>query len=393
VSVLNPLPTALTVGGTALLLGGLLTEPLRRFALRHGITDRPGGHKGHARPTPYLGGVAVALVTLFSGAAGVFVGGLGDPGLAVLLGGAATMAVLGLVDDLRPLGPAPRLCVETAAASGVVLVGGHPTLVGGPVDAVFAVLWIVFTTNAFNLLDNMDGAASSLCAVIGGFLCWSAWLSGRTELGVVLVALTGACLGFLVHNWHPARIFLGDSGSLFIGFVLASAAVVLHKDATGLSGPAGLLATTLVATVDTALVILARYREARPLLQGGLDHASHRLRRMGLTVTQAVAGLGVFAALGGLAGVLMTQGVLAPGILLPAAVAVGAVAVMGLLRVPSTQGRAAPAVLPAGRAKDGEEQTTVRVNRGNHPVGRGMGKPATWDAHATALPSQPTRQS
>ncbi|MCH5671520.1 MraY family glycosyltransferase [Streptomyces gilvus] len=391
-SALSPLPTALTVGGAALLLGGLLTEPLRRFALRHDITDRPGGHKGHARPTPYLGGIAVSLVTLAAGAVCVSSGGPGNAGLAVLLGGAAIMAVLGLVDDLRPLGAASRLCVETAAASGVVLVGGHPTLVGGAVDAVLTVLWIVFTTNAFNLLDNMDGAVCSLCAVIGGFLCWSAWWSGRAELGVVLAALTGASVGFLVHNWHPARIFLGDSGSLFLGFTLASAAVLLHKDATGLSGPAGLLVTTLVATVDTALVMLSRYREARPLLQGGLDHAAHRLRRMGLTVRQAVTALVAFAALGGLARVLMTLGFLRPGILLPAAVAVGAAVVMWLLRVPSTLGPAAPVVLPVGRAADGGEQTFIHLGSGDRPVRRGTGKPAPWDAHATPVPPHPTRR-
>ncbi|MFF4348682.1 MraY family glycosyltransferase [Streptomyces sp. NPDC001530] len=358
---MSPLLTAVAVGCVALLLGVVLTEPLRRFALRYGITDRPNGHKGHARPTPYLGGIAVAVVTLAAGAVTAVAGDSGNPCLAVLLGGAAIMTVLGLIDDLRPLGPALRLGVEAAAASVVVLVGGHPTVFGGAFDAALAVVWIVFITNAFNLLDNMDGAASSLCAVIGGFLCWYAWLSGQTGLGVVLAALSGACLGFLFHNWHPARIFLGDSGSLFIGFTLASAAVVLHQDAAGLSVPAGLLATTFVATVDTALVMLSRYREARPLLQGGQDHASHRLRRIGLTVQQAVTVLGVFAGLGGLSGVLLAQGVLPPGVLLLAAVAVGVAAVALLLRVPSLPGPATSAALPMGRTAGSSELTAARI--------------------------------
>ena len=358
---MSPLPTTLAIGCVALLLGALLTEPLRRFALRHGVTDRPGGNKGHARPTPYLGGIAVAVVTLAAGAGTAVAGGFGNSGLAVLLGGAAVMAVLGLIDDLRPLGPALRLGVETTAASAVVLVGGHPTVFGGWPDAALAVMWIVFTTNAFNLLDNIDGAASSVCAVIGGFLCWHAWSSGQAGLGVVLVALSGACLGFLFHNWHPARIFLGDSGSLFIGFTLASASVVLHKDVAGLAVPAGLLATTLVVTVDTALVMLSRYREARPLLQGGIDHASHRLCRMGLTVQQAVTTLWAFAGLGGLSGVLLAQGVLSPGVLLLAAVAVGVAAVALLLRVPSLPVPAASAALPAGRTAGGSERTAVRI--------------------------------
>nr|WP_260860094.1 MraY family glycosyltransferase [Streptomyces cupreus] len=342
-------------------LGVLLTEPLRRFALSHGITDRPNDRKGHARPTPYLGGIAVAVVTLTTGAVTAFASGFGNPGLAVLLGGAAIMAVLGLVDDLHPLPPALRLGVAAAAASFVVFVGGHPTIFGGVFDATFAVLWIVFTTNAFNLLDNMDGAASSVCAVICGFLCWNAWSSGQAGLGLVLVALCGACLGFLLHNWHPARIFLGDSGSLFIGFTLASAAVVLHKDSAGLTAPAGLLVTTLVATVDTALVMLSRYRESRPLLQGGLDHASHRLRRTGLTEQQAVTVLWAFAGLGGLSGLLLAQGVLPPGVLLPAAAVVGVAAVALLLRVPSMPGPATSPALPAGRTASGGERSAVRV--------------------------------
>lgn len=346
----------------ALLLGVLLTEPLRRFALRYGITDMPDGRKGHAQPTPYLGGIAVAVVTLTAGGVAALAGGIGNPGLAVLLGGAAIMTLLGLVDDLRPLGPVPRLGVEAAAASAVVLVGGHPALFGGAFDAALAVVWIVFTANAFNLLDNMDGAAASLCAVIGGFLCWQAWLSGLAGLGVVLAALCGVCLGFLFHNWHPARIFLGDSGSLFIGFTLASAAVVLHKDAVGLSVPAGLLTTTLVATVDTALVMLSRYREVRPLLRGGQDHASHRLRRRGLTVPQAVTVLGAFAGLSSLCGVLLSQGVLPPALLLVAAAVVAVAAVALLLRIPSRSAPEPSVALPVGRTGGRGERTAARIS-------------------------------
>lgn len=358
---LSYLPTVVAVGGVALLLGGLLTEPLRRFALRYGITDLPDGRKGHARPTPYLGGIAVAVVALAVGGLAAFAGGWGNPGLAVLLGGAAVMTVLGLADDLHPLGPVPRLGVEAATASAVVLVCGHPTVFGGVVDAALAVLWIVFTTNAFNLLDNMDGAAATLCAVMGGFLCWHAWWGGQAGLGVVLAALCGACLGFLCHNWHPARIFLGDSGSLFVGFTVASAAVVLHKGAVGLSLPAGLLTTTLVATVDTALVMLSRYREARPLLQGGQDHASHRLRRLGLTVRQAVTALGVFAGLSGLCGVLLAQGVLPPGLLLVVAAVVAVAAVALLLRVPSQPVPETSVAFPVGRAAGRGERTAART--------------------------------
>lgn len=343
--------SAAGAGGAALLLGLLLTEPLRRFALRHGITDRPTARKAHTRATPYLGGVAVAGATLAAGVAAALVQGVFDPVLAVLLGAGAIVCVLGLIDDVRQLGPGLRLCVETSAAAMVVLAGGHPTVLGSAFDAVLAVLWIVFVTNAFNLLDNMDGAASSLCTVIGGFLCLTAPVGGPDGLGAVMAALAGACLGFLFHNRHPARIFLGDAGSLFLGFMLASAMTVLHDDASGHFGPASLLLATLVPTLDTTLVMLSRYRESRPLLQGGTDHIAHRLRRMGMTVQQVVWVLS-FSTVGScLSAALVTYGLLAPGIAMPTACAVGIAAVRLLLKVPSS-GTASPhAGVPVGAAR------------------------------------------
>lgn len=322
-------------GAAALLLALVLTEPLRRFAVLRGITDRPTARKAHTRPTPYLGGVAVAVATLAAGMTAALARGVLDPALAVLLGCGTIVCALGLVDDLRQLGPRIRLCVETSAAATVVLVGGHPTLFGGVFDAVLAVLWIVFMTNAFNLLDNMDGVASSLCAVIGGLVCLTVASGGP---GVVMAALAGACLGFLFHNRHPARIFLGDAGSLFLGFTLSSGVTVLHRGADGLSVPVVLLLVTLIPTVDTVLVMTSRYRESRPLLQGGTDHMTHRLRRMGMTVQQVVRALCFVAALGCLAGALVTHGAVAPGGALVGAVLVGALAVRLLLRVPSTAG-------------------------------------------------------
>lgn len=322
-------------GGAALLLALVLTGPLRRLALRHGITDRPNARKAHTRPTPYLGGVAVTLATMGTATAVALARGVFDPVLVVLLGGAAIVCLLGLVDDLRQLGPGIRLCVETSAAAMVVWAGGHPTVFGGAFDAVLTVLWIVFMTNAFNLLDNMDGAVSSLSAVIGGFVCLTATVDGKGGLGAVTAALAGACLGFLFHNRHPARIFLGDAGSLFLGFTLASAATMLHRGSDGLSGPVVLLLATLVPTVDTALVMTSRYRESKPLLQGGTDHIAHRLGRMGMTVQQVVWTLTFLAALSCMSGGLVTYGVLAPGDALVAAVVVGIAAVHLLLKVPS----------------------------------------------------------
>jgi UDP-GlcNAc:undecaprenyl-phosphate GlcNAc-1-phosphate transferase len=327
---------AVAAGGAALLLGLLLTEPLRRLALRRGITDRPSVHKAHTRATPYLGGIAVAVATLAAGSGAALAGGVFDRALGVILGSAAIMCVLGLIDDLRPLSPALRLGVEVSGAAVVVLEGGHPTVFGGLLDVVLAVVWIVFMTNAFNLLDNMDGAASSLCAVIGGFVCLTALTGGPGGLGVAMAALAGACLGFLFHNKPPARIFLGDSGSLFLGFALASAMMMLHADAVGLSGPVSLLLITLVPTLDTTLVMLSRFRESRPLLQGGTDHIAHRLQRLGMSVGRVVGILSAFTVTGSLAAMLVGRKLLPPGVVLVTACVLGIVAVRLLLKIPAT---------------------------------------------------------
>lgn len=352
---------AAAAGGAALLLGLLLTEPLRRLALRQGITDRPSPRKAHTRPTPYLGGIAVAVATLAAGSAAALAGGVFDPVLGVLLAGAAIMCVLGLIDDLRRLSPVLRLGVEASGATVVVLEGGHPTVFGGIVDVVLAVVWIVLVTNAFNLLDNMDGSASSLCAIISGFVCLTALTDSPGGVGVAMAALAGACVGFLFHNRHPARIFLGDAGSLFLGFMLASAMVVLHGHAVGLSGPVSLLLPTLVPTLDTTLVMLSRYRESKPLLQGGTDHIAHRLQRLGVTVGQVVGILGVFTVMGCLSSMLVTHRLLSPGVALAAACVVGIITVRLLLKVPATAALSPAPGVPAETAVATDARSTPGV--------------------------------
>lgn len=239
--------------------------------------------------------------------------------------------------------------------------------------------WIAFTTNAVNLLDNTDGAAASLCAISGGFLCGTALSGGDEGLGMVTAALAGACLGFLGHNWHPARIFLGDAGSLFLGFTLSSAAVVLHAGADGPTGLLGVWLATLIATADTALVMLSRRMAGRPLLQGGTDHAAHRLRRVGLTVPRAVLLLCGIATLGCLAGALVLSGS-PPGITLGGA-AMAAVTIVGSLIMLPAVGPLAPG--PAGPRVP--RQRPRRPLRGLRPR---LADPArTRGARGTTAPS------
>ena len=333
-SGLSPWMVTALAGLGALAVAALLTEPLRLLAVRRGYTDQPAARKVHVSPTPYLGGMAVAVATAGSASLVMYAAGGSDSTLGVVLGCAAAIAVLGLVDDLRPLSIRVRLSVEAAAALVVVVWCGHPVLFGTWVDAVLAVMWILFTTNAFNLLDNMDGVVSTVTAVIAAFLCCAALSAGLVGTAAVTAALAGACAGFLFHNWHPARIFLGDAGALFVGFLVSSASMTLHKDSTALSGYGSLLLITLVVTADTGLVMVARRREGRPVLQGGKDHIAHRLRQLGLTVRQVAIAIGGFAAMTSLTAVLVMLKAVPQPVVLISVVAVTAVVWLRLLRVP-----------------------------------------------------------
>ncbi|MFP1627994.1 MraY family glycosyltransferase [Streptomyces sp. 5K101] len=318
----------------ALAAAALLTEPLRLLAVRRGYTDQPAARKVHVSPTPYLGGMAVAVATAGSASLVMFAVGRSDSTLGVVLGCASVIAVLGLVDDLRPLSIRVRLSVEAAAALVVVTWCGHPVLFGTWLDTLLAVLWILFTTNAFNLLDNMDGVVSTVTAVIAACLCCAALSAGLLGTAAITAALAGACAGFLFHNWHPARIFLGDAGALFVGFLVSSVSMTLHRDSTALSGYGSLLLITLVVTADTGLVMVARRREGRPVLQGGKDHIAHRLRQLGLTVRQVTVALGGFAAITSLTAVLVMLKAVPQPVVLISVVAVTAVVWLRLLRVP-----------------------------------------------------------
>jgi UDP-GlcNAc:undecaprenyl-phosphate GlcNAc-1-phosphate transferase len=255
-----------------------LLAPLAiRLARRSGFYDRPAGYKGHALPTPYLGGAAVLGGVLVSGAlfardAGAF------PATA---GGALALFALGTIDDRYGLGPLTRILIEVAAAAALFAGGVGWTLFSS--EALNLALTIVFVTgvvNAYNLMDNMDGASGSVAAVSAASLGLLAAAEGSAALGALGLALAGACAGFLPFNLaSPSRIFLGDGGSMPVGFVLAATTMALPG--TGHLGWALVpLAVVLVGlpALDTALVIVSRLRRGAGVFVGGRDHLTHRLR-------------------------------------------------------------------------------------------------------------------
>ena len=263
----------------------------------------PSDERWHAEATPAFGGVGI-----FAGfAAGVLVAlatGIIEwsSELGGILAGVTIVFVAGLVDDLRHLSPIAKLGAQITAAVIVLSSGLHVEIVGNDVLAwAIGLLWLVGITNAFNLLDNMDGLAATLAVVSCAYFAVDALTEHENETVLALALALGlACAGFLPFNLRPRRgaaVFMGDSGSLVIGFGLASLALSASWTVAGTTVATVLLPLLVLAIpiLDTTLVTIARLVEKRPVTQGGRDHTSHRLVYYGLSETKAVLLLAIVA--------------------------------------------------------------------------------------------------
>ncbi len=329
----------------------------RIVAPRVGLVDRPGGRKAHARPTPLGGGVAIWLTTALVLGAGSLAIGLGrsmlPPDLAVHLGGlrergpmlavvfglATTIMAMGLADDRFGLGWGVRLLVQVALAAVLPIVGVRITLFP-PISQfpiltdALTVLWVVGLTNSFNFLDNMDGLAAGVGLIAAGLFAGALWAVGGLFVPAVLMVLVGALAGFLAHNSSPARLFMGDAGSNFLGFLLG-ALTVLGTFAKGPSARFAVLTPLLVMAVplyDTASVILIRLRAGRSPFRPDRSHFSHRLVDRGLTPRRAVWTIYLVTLAGGLGALLLhrpgTDGTEAAVVVAQSACLIGVVAVL-----------------------------------------------------------------
>lgn len=276
----------------SILLTLVLTPLALRLALRRAVLDHPVGYKRHDSPVPYLGGLA--MVGAFSlavlGAALVRPPVTGRGELVVVVGLAFGLSVVGLIDDLRYLRPWVRVLGEAGAGLALYQVGAGVDLFGSdPLNALVTIVWVVGIVNAFNLLDNMDGLSAGVAAVGAGAFFVLAASNGQFLVGGLALATAGCALGFLRHNFHPARIYMGDCGSLFLGFMLAYLGMKLRFD-----GPVKVtflvpILALGVAVFDTTLVTASRLLHRRSPFRGARDHASHRLVVVGIPVPVAVA--------------------------------------------------------------------------------------------------------
>jgi UDP-GlcNAc:undecaprenyl-phosphate GlcNAc-1-phosphate transferase len=284
-----------------------LTPLSRRIALWLGLVDQPRERRLHAKPTPLMGGLAIygALVLTLAlfGLQAHFVE------LGAILAGATLMALLGLWDDRRELKPGVKLAGQIVAGVALIMAGVQVSMFGSPaLDWALTLFWIVGVTNALNFLDNMDGLAAGASAIASGFFFLLAATEGQRLVGSLAAALCGASVGFLVYNFSPASSFMGDMGSLVLGFTLAVLGIKLRfaGQPPNITWMIPILVLAL-PIFDTTLVTFTRLRERRPASQGGKDHTSHRLINLGLSQRAVLVILYAVCAVSGIAAVVVSR--------------------------------------------------------------------------------------
>jgi UDP-GlcNAc:undecaprenyl-phosphate GlcNAc-1-phosphate transferase len=318
----HPATVYILVAITALIMAALAVPLVRRVAWRYGFVDQPSFRKVHATPMPRLGGVAIYLgfiVALLLLGARFRINEL----VGIMIG-ATLVSVIGGIDDRSPVNPLPKLLVQALAAGILILSGVQVQMFHIPwINWLVTVVWVVGITNALNFLDNMDGLSAGVATVVSGFFLLLAALSGQYLVGALSAALLGACIGFLFYNFNPASIFMGDSGSLFIGFVLAAIGIKLrfpdNVDIVTWMVPALALGLPIL---DTTLVVISRLRRGKnPLTTPGKDHLSHRLARVTGSKREAVLMCYLIAGVFGMTSIFVTTATVPEGYLVGLAVA------------------------------------------------------------------------
>jgi UDP-GlcNAc:undecaprenyl-phosphate/decaprenyl-phosphate GlcNAc-1-phosphate transferase len=303
-------PSDLIAFVVALLASLILTVPIRQLALRYGMVDRPNARKVHVKPIPLLGGIAIYLGFIL----GVLLTRHGAPQQQILgiLAGATLVAVIGFLDDGGLLHHQLKLFVGMPVAALFLIASGIraeffsqflPGTMGAILDVGLTLFWVVGITAAFSILDHMDGLCAGIAAWAAAFFTIAATLNGQTLVRSLGAAVLGAALGFLRWNFNPAKIFMGDGGAMFLGFLMATLGLKIRPE--GAAFPVSWLVPILILGVpifDTTLVSISRARRGLlPFTSPGKDHTAHRLSNLGLGHRGAVIALYCMAALYGCA--------------------------------------------------------------------------------------------
>jgi UDP-GlcNAc:undecaprenyl-phosphate GlcNAc-1-phosphate transferase len=307
-TIAMPLPALWVLPIIISFTGVLLLTPLvRALVRRQGLVARPKSDRWHKQPTALMGGIAIFATVAVVDLTLVPL----TRQILVVLGASTFLFLVGLVDDLLCLKPYQKLIGQVMGAAVVVLFGlALPWTASPLVNMAITLIWLIGITNAMNLLDNMDGLAGGIAAIAAAFLALNFLGNGQTTNALLLAVFGAALLGFLVYNAHPASIFMGDCGSMFLGFFLAGVAIIDPADGGGrsrsflpvLAVPVLIL---FIPIFDTLFVMALRKVSGRAVSQGGRDHTSHRLVALGLSERRAVWMLYAFAVLSGLLALLV----------------------------------------------------------------------------------------
>jgi UDP-GlcNAc:undecaprenyl-phosphate GlcNAc-1-phosphate transferase len=287
------------------LISFIATPLLRKLASSIDFVDNPERRKLHATPMPMLGGLAIYFGMV---SAAVMTNTRMHTEMMGIISGATVVTLFGLWDDRYGMRPLVKLGGQALATLILITAGIQVTLFSTPVfNVILTFLWVLGISNALNLLDNMDGLAAGITAVISGFFLVLAVVEGLGVVSTLAAAMLGACVGFLYYNFNPATLFMGDAGSLLVGFILAVLGIKLTfagrpQDVTWMI-PIILLGLPIF---DTTLVVISRLRRGTPVYQGGKDHTSHRLVSVfGMTPARAVMTLDLVSSVLGLLALML----------------------------------------------------------------------------------------
>ncbi len=328
-------------------LAVMTTYVVRRWAVRRGYVDRPAGHKGHGSPVALGGGIALFVSicgTILAGTVAawllhrgyplpdghgsgesappwlpeliqVHLSGISSklPSVLAILGGALVLHIVGLIDDRRPLGPLPKLAAQVAVAIFIAGPMGIRAVEALPawLSIAVTVVWIVLITNAFNFLDNMDGLSAGVAAIAAAIFALASMAAGQVFVPIMAWVVVGGLLGFLLFNFSPASVFMGDAGSLVIGFLMSLLPILttFYDPARNLT-PLGVIVPLVVLAVplyDVISVVTHRIRLGESPFRGDRRHFSHRLVKRGLTPRGAVLTIYLATAATGLPAIVLPR--------------------------------------------------------------------------------------
>jgi UDP-GlcNAc:undecaprenyl-phosphate GlcNAc-1-phosphate transferase len=312
--------TEIFVFATALIVCVSLTPATRQLALRLGMVDLPGPRKVHLKPIPLLGGVAIYIGAVL--AILLFVDSNARSQIIGIVAGATLLTIVGILDDRKLLHHQVKLMIAMPMAALILVTSGiHTSIFVGfghslgfrilwlSADYLLTVLWIVGITAAFSILDHMDGLCTGVAAVASAFFLLFAFLNGQILVGILAAAMLGTSLGFLGWNFNPAKIFMGDGGAMFLGFMMATLGLKLRflelPQATSWMIPVLILG---VPIFDTSLISISRTRRGLiPFASPGKDHTAHRFANLGLGQKGAVLVLYVLGTFFGLLAMLVAR--------------------------------------------------------------------------------------